>query len=66
MILKAIWLISLLFILFICALFLLIFILTITYKIQDYFRQISLKRKYNLLYKMRMKEMEEERKVQKL
>jgi len=64
MVLKAIWLISLLFILFIGALFLLIFILTITYKIQDYFRQISLKRKYNLLYKMRMEEMEEERKVE--
>ena len=64
MVLKAIWLISLLFILFIGALFLLIFVLTITYKIQDYFRQISLKRKYNLLYKMRMEEMEEERKVE--
>ena len=64
MVLKAIWLISILFIIFIGALFLLIFILTITYKIQDYFRQISLKRKYNLLYKMRMEEMEEERKVE--
>ena len=64
MILKAIWLISLLFIIFIGALFLLIFILTIFYKIQNYFRQISLNRKYNLLYKMRMEEMEEERKVE--
>jgi len=64
MILKAIWLISLLFIIFIGALFLLIFILTITYKIQDYFRQKLLNRKFNLLYKMRMKEIEEERKVE--
>jgi len=64
MILKAIWLISLLFIIFIGALFLLIFILTIIYKIQNYFRQNLLKRKYNLLYKMRMEEMEEERKVE--
>ena len=64
MILKAIWLISLIFILFIGALFLLIFILTITYKIQDYFRQKLLNRKFNLLYKMRMKEIEEERKVE--